>query len=253
MANSFFFFSKKPLDIGVLTACFRNFGETYAWNNVLHCNVDDLAWLELYFDGEPESEWDLPEDRANLATATGTPRPFITQLAYRGRSPDPLLLHLPAWDDVWAGNESYTILSLNEVQQRIKLGVEWLTWIGRSPGDLLVHVKGQQLGGTIVVLDDGRVASAAQREATLHEKLLRCAARVASGDFEEYNYVFSSDRPLIEVVYAAMPTPAMRAITSVSDPTYPDIVLPVEFVTEAEFRERHGFVPRDLPSLRDRY
>lgn len=265
MADSIIFYSKKPLDFDVFSRCLEIFGDTFIQFGVLHCNFWGIQRsYEFYFSDADDLSDASPEELEYITSVTGTGKPFATQLVYRHVMPDPILLSLPAWDNIWVSEGADFLLSLKEVQQRIRLGIQYLVRGDREvPVDLIAHFRGRQYGGALVLLDDGQ-ASSDTREKVLQERLTRCASYVASGKFRDNHYVFSSDDPtvdafakptlpmsaIVEIVCVVPPTPTMRAIAAVSDPNYPDAALSVEFLSEEEFRQRHAFVPRDLPSLR---
>jgi hypothetical protein len=251
------FYSRKPLDVDAFYRCFQQFGDTERLEDgslICFLHNDEGSYEFMCGPDDTGMEEFSPAELAHIVAVVGTPQPFCTGMVHRRKMPNQVLLCLPAWDDIWVSEEADLLFSLKEVQQRIKLGVEYMGRAERDGSvDLVVFHKGQNFRGALVMLDDGKKSDAAQREAAFRERLARYAAYFASTEAPLKEHGLSSYNPLIEVVCAAPPTPGMRAITSVSDRERPQFVLPVELVTEDEFRERHGFVPRDLPSLRDRY
>lgn len=254
MTMDAFLFSRKPLDIGMLDRAYRNIGKVKMSDTELRVDLHK-GWFCFDFT-EDEFLWGNldDEEKTKDKILSLIDNPVVTHLEYKWRpNADFALSQLRLLEDVFVLNDANLILTLNEVQQRIRLGVEWQIWGGaRTWTDLLVDIPGSDFRAVLVLLSDCRM-SADQREANLQKKLARCMAYLATESFAYSHGYYDFDKLTIEVVSVMPPTPVMRAIISVSDPTHPDIVLPVEFVTEAEFRERHGFVPRDLPSLRDRY
>ncbi len=252
MSATIFLFSRKPLDVGVLVQCYRDFGALSMFENRLWIDCGDEGWLDFSFAVADTLDSYEPPMREKILSLI--PQPVITGLNYK--YPDlatQAVSRLPAWDDIWIENTFELLLTLQEVQQRIRLDTEWLMYGEEdASADLIVNYRDQKHSGVMAVLDDARLSDAARKTALL-DKLARCVRYFGSGKFARSHYWFAGDAALAEVVYVAPPTPAMREITSVSDPAYPNVVLPVEFVTEAEFLDRHGFMPRDLPSLRDRY
>lgn len=254
MTMDAFLFSKKPLDIGMLDRAYRNVGKVTMSDTELRVDLHK-GWFCFDF-AEDEFLWGNldDEEKTKDKILSLIDKPVVTHLEYKWTpNADFALSQLRVLDEVFVLNDANLILTLDEVQQRIRFGIEWQIWGGaRTWTDLLVDIPGADFQARVVLLDDGRM-SADQRIANLRNMLAHCMAYLATDSFAVFHGEYEFDKLGIEIVGATPPTPAMRAITSVSDPTHPELVLPVEFVTEVEFRERHGFVPRDLPSLRDRY
>lgn len=88
----------------------------------------------------------------------------------------------------------------------------------------------------MVVYDGGEIPEPAEREQALQKKLHTYLDFVASGHFLK-TYPEHADRGVIvTVVCLHPPTPGMKQIESIRDHGGPESFLPVEVMTDAEFR-----------------
>ena len=88
----------------------------------------------------------------------------------------------------------------------------------------------------MVVYDGGEIPDPGEREQALQKKLRTYLEFVASGQFIE-TYPEHADRGVgVTVVCLHPPTAAMKQIEGIRDHERPESFLPVEVMTDAEFR-----------------
>jgi hypothetical protein len=90
----------------------------------------------------------------------------------------------------------------------------------------------------LIAYDEGEISDAASREDALYKKLMAYLQFVVSGQFAR-TYAGFLDRELcILVICVHTPTDRMKNIERIRDSAHPEAGLPVEVISDAEFRGR---------------
>jgi hypothetical protein len=162
------------------------------------------------------------------------------------------VINFPHQEKIFLDDGGLSIFSLEEIRQRIEHRIEWID-ISNHPDGIDLILRTSDGAGLILVFLDADKSSDDIRLEKLRQRLELCLKDITSRRFWLPHCDFSQARKSIEIVSAQPLMEDTKQIKALRDKIVSGSVLPVEFLDQEEFRERHGFVPRDLPSLRDRY
>ena len=106
----------------------------------------------------------------------------------------------------------------------------------RNTVDIVMREPGPGSRAALIIYDAGDISDNHARETALHEKLATYLNFVRSGQLVSGYPQLTGCAPFIKIICRTSPTVAMTQIESVGASSAPEISLPVEIVTEEDFR-----------------
>jgi hypothetical protein len=240
--------SAEPLELDLVAKSYERLGHVELSESRVEVEWND-GWF--WIDVESVSEdYFLEADKKELAKVySAIGKPCLAELRHSDFvALDLAITNFPRQEGVFLDNGGLSIFSLGEIKKRIEHGVEWVDADGCPGGvDLILNAPDDD-GFALVFLSDGALNKDQCRQ-ELGRRLRLCLKDLASRRFRISRDDFSTVRKVVEIVCTHSLPEYLKQIEFLREELQNN-VLPVQFLNEAEFRERHGFVPRDLPSLR---
>lgn len=244
--------SPQRLKLDLLARSYESLGNIELSDNRIKVEWDEgWFWIDVDSIGD---EYFLDADYKELSKVyKAIGRPQLAELRHSDFvALDLAIINFPCQEGIFLDNSGLSIFSLEEVKQRIEHRVEWVDVDGFPQGvDLVLHAPNDD-GLVLVFLADDALGDV-ERSEELYRRLRLCLEDIASRRLRLPRGDVSEMRKAIEFVYMHSPVESVKR-TEISRENLPrNTMLPPQILNEVQFRERHGFVPRDLPSLRDRY